>query len=159
MTQRQSPNGTSRRTARSRLPVLLGLGFTVLIAGVVWYTLFRSDAPDYQDQVDMPGMGVHMVNLWVRPVRDGSGTTLLVGQVTDRAGMPVRVTSMDFTPSRYVSGAAPTVAGTYSPAAMGQSHVFTATTGVDLSSAAEVRVNFTMAGVAGEVFFSTGDKR
>jgi hypothetical protein len=41
-------------------------GFTVLIAGVVWYTLFRSDAPDYQDRIDMPGMGVHLVNLWAR---------------------------------------------------------------------------------------------
>lgn len=157
--QLQSSNRTSILKVLFRLPVLLGVGFAVLIAGVVWFTLFRSDAPDYQARVEMPGMGVHMVNLWVRPVRDGSGTTLLVGQVTDSAGMPVRVSSMDFTPTRFVSGTGTTVAGGYSPAAMGQTHVFTATTGLDLSSAAEVRVNFTMAGVAGETVFSIDGNR
>ena len=111
---------------RSRAPLLLGTAFATLVAGIVWFTLFRGDPPQFQRQVDMPGMGSHLVNLWLRPLKDGSGAAILIGQVTDVAGMPVRVTSMEFELTRAERTTPESYLATYNPAALGRAHAFSA---------------------------------
>lgn len=144
------------KSRRSRAPAILGAAFAVLVAAVVWFTLFRSDPPQFQQQVDMPGMGRHRVNLWTKPVRDGSGRTVLVGQVADPADMAVRVSSMEFEINMAAGTRSLSLPGTYSPASFGQSHVFSATAVANLSGYERVAVRFNMAGLEGQAMFVLG---
>ncbi|GEM_PF-6271108 len=148
----------AKKTGRKPLvPLAITLAFTVLIGVVIWYTLFKTGAPQYQQAAEMPGMGRHLVNLWITPRKDGTGLADLVGQVTNSSGMAVEVASMTFQ-ARTPTGETSPVQGTYSARWADRTHVFSAAV-QNPAAGTDLLVRFAMAGMSGEALFSLGYSR
>ena len=91
--------------------VMLGLGILVPVLLVVFMTIRTVDKPTVQLNVFMPGMGEHLVNVWLDPDPPTTSGVTLIGQMTDLTGMAMTIGAMEIRAGRLGSESSLTVTG------------------------------------------------
>ncbi|MEX2431103.1 MAG: hypothetical protein WD645_04210 [Dehalococcoidia bacterium] len=128
-------------------------GAVLLVAVVAWASTSHSGTPAQQQRVTIPGVGEHLVNLWVEPA-DTSGGQRLTAQVTDTGGWPASVSSVVFSVAGADQAAPVEAPGVYAPDGPGRGQVYHAVMPMDGAGPWQVAVQFIMSGQQGEAAFT-----
>ena len=153
-----SLGGRLRRRTPPGVLLVAGIIVVAVVAGLA-LAMTGGENPHYQQRVSMPGMGDHLVNLWVSPRPPQAGQVELTAQVTDVGGWPSPPGSLSFTVLQPGGAGVHSVMGQFHEEGPGRGMVYRGTLDFQGAGPWLVTVRFPMDGQEGMAQFAVTAER